>query len=110
MTANYMKAKKQKPYRQGDVLILPVDSIPEGLKTTKRVTLALGEVTGHHHTIHNGAIGYADEEDQLAEYFEVFENALLTHQEHDAITFSPGKYRNVIQVQYTPEALIRVAD
>jgi hypothetical protein len=105
-----MKAKKQKPCRQGDVLVLPIDSFPEGLVRTKKVTLALGEVTGHHHTIHNGAIGYADEEDQLAEYFEVFENAELTHQEHDAITFRPGKYRNVIQVQYTPEALVRVAD
>lgn len=105
-----MKAKKQKPCRQGDVLILPVDSIPEELKPTKKVTLALGEVTGHHHSILNGAVGYADDEDQLAEYFEVFENADLTHQEHDTITFSPGKYRNVIQVQYTPQALIRVTD
>ena len=122
--------KKQKPCRQGDVLVLPVDSFPEslieinqgdvivtqinsfpkGLVQTKKVTLALGEVTGHHHTIHQGAVGYADNEDALAEYFEVFENANLTHQEHDAITLRPGKYRSVIQVQYTPEALIQVAD
>ena len=102
--------EKQKPCRQGDVLVLPVNTFPEGLVKTNKVTLALGEVTGHHHTIHNGAIGYADDEDALAEYFEVFENADLTHQEHDPITFRPGKYRNVIQVQYTPEALIQVAD
>ena len=105
-----MKSKKQKPCRQGDVLVLPIDSFPEGLVQTKKVTLAFGEKTGHHHTIHQGTVGYADDEDQLAEYFEVFENADLTHQEHDTITFSPRKYRSVIQVQYTPAALVRVAD
>jgi len=101
-------------YRQGDVLIVPVDEIPSGLKRTKKVTLALGEVTGHHHTIYGGAVGFADDENGLADYFEVNagsgEGATLTHQEHKNITIPPGKYQKVIQTEYTPQALRNVAD
>jgi len=103
--------KNMKLYRQGDVLIMPVKNIPQNLKRTKRVTLALGEVTGHHHSIASGAVGFADDETGLADYFEVTgESADLTHQEHDTITLPKGKYRKVIQVEYTPEAIRNVAD
>lgn len=103
--------KKYKPMRQGDVLIIQVNKIPEGLKQTKKVTLALGEATGHHHTIYDGAVGYASSIDSLAEYFEVTgESADLTHQEHGAIPVPKGKWRSVIQTEYTPEELKKVVD
>lgn len=106
--------QKRKPMRQGDVLILPVNKIPNGLKNfkkTKRVTLALGEATGHHHTIYTDAIGYASSIEALAEYFEVTgETADLTHQEHGTIPIPKGKWRNVIQTEYTPEELKKVVD
>ena len=106
-----MKTNKTTIYRQGDVLIMPVKSIPQTKKVTNKVTLALGEVTGHHHTISSGAVGYADEPTALAEYFEVnVDSAELTHQEHDTITIPKGKYRSVIQSEYTPEAIRNVAD
>jgi hypothetical protein len=102
---------KNKIYRQGDVLIIPVDTIPTGLTRTKKVTLALGEVTGHHHSILEGAIGFADNETELTEYFSVeSESANLTHQEHDTISLPQGNYRKVIQVEYTPAELRNVAD
>ena len=45
----------QTHYRQGDVLILRVNSVPDGLKVEPRdngrVILAYGEVTGHAHAI-----------------------------------------------------------
>jgi hypothetical protein len=98
-------------YRQGDVLIIPVDNIPNHLVKTKRVTLALGEVTGHHHSISYGAVGYSNNENSLSDYFEVEEeSANLTHQEHDTITLPKGKYRKVIQVEYTPQEIRNVAD
>ena len=106
-----MKTNKTTIYRQGDVLIMPVKSIPQTKKVTNKVTLALGEVTGHHHTIECGAVGYADDEANLAEYFEVnSDTAELTHQEHDTIVIPKGKYRSVIQSEYTPEAIRNVAD
>lgn len=97
--------------RQGDVLIMSVDSIPDNLTKTKRCTLALGEATGHHHTIHEGATGYAGTIEALAEYFEVTSAAAdLTHQEHDTITLPAGKYKSIIQTEYTPERLKNVVD
>jgi len=102
---------KNKIYRQGDVLVIPVTSIPTNLKQTKRVTLALGEVTGHHHTIHDGAIGYASNVDALVDYIEVTSPvADLTHQEHSTIPIPTGTYKVVKQVEYTPAELRNVRD
>ena len=48
-----MKSNKLKMYRQGDVAIERVSSLPSGLKPipleSGKVILAYGEVTGHHH-------------------------------------------------------------
>ena len=98
-------------YRQGDVLIVRVESIPENLVKTKKVTLALGEVTGHHHSIlSENVVGFADVETALAKYIEVKEAATLTHQEHDPITLPKGTYKAIIQKEYEPGALRNVAD
>jgi hypothetical protein len=103
--------KTQTHYRQGDVLILPVSEIPTNLVKTKRVTLALGEVTGHHHTISNGAVGYADEPEALVSFFAVTDEiARLDHQEHSTIEIPKGTYKKVIQSSYTPEKLEPVRD
>lgn len=106
-----MKNTKSQIYRQGDVLVIPCASIPTGLKRTKRVTLALGEVTGHHHTIHAGACGFANDVDALVDYLEVTEeSADLTHQEHSTINIPKGTYQVVKQVEYTPAELRNVRD
>lgn len=103
--------KNKTHYRQGDVLIVPVSEIPAGLTRTKRVTLALGEVTGHHHTISEAeATGYGTAEDALATYFESSVTMTLTHQEHNPVVIPPGKYQAIRQVEYTPEEIKNVAD
>lgn len=100
-------------FRQGDVLLVPVDSIPSGLHKTARCTLALGEATGHHHTIDQGAVGFSETDSNvaMADYIAV-EAALakLTHQEHDTIEIPKGNYRVYRQVEYTPEAIKPVVD
>lgn len=103
--------KKNQVYRQGDVLIMRVNSIPENLVKTNKVTLALGEVTGHHHSIlSENVVGFAEVETALAKYIEVKSQAVLTHQEHDPITLPEGTYRAIIQKEYEPGALRNVAD
>jgi hypothetical protein len=105
-------------YRQGDVLLIPVNSVPAGFKPLRssQVTLALGEVTGHHHSIYDNATGYvadATEENPqvLAEYVVVESGtADLTHQEHDTISLPPGTYQSIRQSEYAPGALRNVAD
>lgn len=100
-----------KHYRQGDVLIISVNIIPAGLKTTKKVILALGEVTGHHHSILTpGVVGYGESEDSLTNYFESEFDMTLTHQEHSPVSIPPGKYESVKQVEYTPKEITYVQD
>ena len=107
-----MKKQTAKHYRQGDVLITRVSSIPATAKRVEkpgRVILALGEATGHHHSLpENAATKY---EDGPASYIEIAEAlAMLEHQEHSTIELPRGKYRVTIQREYSPEAIRNVQD
>lgn len=102
----------QKHYRQGDVLIERVKTIPQAAvrqKAKDRIILAHGEVTGHHHSIDADAADWwktADDE----QYVQVKEPTKLTHQEHSEIALDPGVYRVKRQREYSPEAIRNVAD
>lgn len=108
-----MKTKKLKIYRQGDVLIEEVAKLPTGLTkqkpTTGRAILALGEATGHHHSVD---IDRADwwKDGAGEQFLSVTDEAEVTHQEHETITLPPGNYRIRRQREYTPEAIRNVAD
>lgn len=108
---------KRLPLRQGDVLLIPVEHIPDKATTIKpedgRLILALGEATGHHHSIaiidrEAELLTVADEVDR---YLRVRSHSvLLAHQEHGAIAIPRGKYVVRQQVEYTPAEIRRVAD
>lgn len=123
----------EKTARQGDVMLIRVDALPEGLVPTNRdqhgrIVLAHGEKSGHGHAIRDphvcgfrmttttadptGVSGGVD-------YIEVggSGDATLSHEyvsgqmaEHHAITLPPGVYRVALQREYTPEAIQRVID
>lgn len=104
-------------FRQGDVFIERVDSIPGDAtkidpttqKVKGRLVLAYGEVTGHHHSV---ALADIEECSQTAEaiYMRIMNETTVHHQEHAEITLKPGIYRSSIQVQYTPAEIERVTD
>ncbi len=110
---------------QGDVLIERCDTTDlRGLKQTKPV-LALGEATGHHHrfddlTGEKRVLGFYKEGDDLviaggsplAQFVQIkgSEHQALPHEEHGPIAFTPGEWRAVQQVEYSPEAIRNVAD
>ena len=60
-------------WRQGDVGIIKVDSIPETAKEVKHNgVLAYGEVTGHKHQLVGGKVRYFQDTDHLDKlYFKV---------------------------------------
>jgi hypothetical protein len=103
--------------RQGDVLLVKVEKIPETAKaaepTGQKVILAFGEVTGHHHrfefvdTSHNVKlyVGHGG-----ARYLDVSAPADLLHEEHSTARVPAGKWLLPQQVEYTPAELRRVAD
>jgi hypothetical protein len=119
--------KKENPthYRQGDVLIECISKIPttaKQQKKSKRIILAHGEVTGHHHTLETrdsadwwkeGEIPTTNEKPtQLAGALFVMlaKGGAVTHQEHSKIELPKGNYRITRQREYSPERIRNVAD
>lgn len=102
--------------RQGDVLIVPVKSVPKNVETIKRdndrVVLAYGEVTGHAHAIKSKrATLFRDP--KLAKIFMLVTGedvVALEHEEHSTVKIAPGKYEIVHQREYSPREIRRVAD
>ncbi|HEY3972342.1 MAG TPA: hypothetical protein VGM18_05010 [Candidatus Sulfotelmatobacter sp.] len=98
-------------YRQGDVLIRRIQSLPTQT-AQPRLTgiLAYGEVTGHAHKIENLKVAEVLEiENGL--YLRVGEEGVrVVHEEHAAITLPAGNYEVEIQKEYTPAEIRNVAD
>ena len=94
--------------RQGDLLIIKVDKIPEGTVKQKSRILAEGEATGHMHELDLGEV--YEKEGVL--YFSVETGSIstLNHPEHKAIEFEPGEYKVIRQREYEPEGWRRVRD
>jgi hypothetical protein len=90
--------------RQGDVLLVPVETIPETAKPVARdrgrVILAYGEVTGHAHAVADATAVELRDGDQR--YLRVPRPVTLRHEEHGPIDVRPGSYRIVIQREYVP--------
>src|SRR5262245_37554454 len=121
-----MKSKTAKHYRQGDVLIERIDSIPSTAKKQKRsrkVILAHGEVTGHHHALEvedpadwwkgEQEISAANEKPSTLAgelFVSVPNGGVVTHQEHSRIDLPAGNYRISRQREYSPEEIRNVAD
>lgn len=83
--------------QQGDVLIKKVSNIKG--KKLNHLTLALGEATGHHHTVVKGNAELYDNEGTL--FLRVnSKEADLTHQEHGKITIPKGDYEIGIVQEY----------
>lgn len=106
-----MKIRKQ--YRQGDVLVTPIEAIPASAKhvrSKKRVVLAEGEVTGHCHAIDYSAKQMQVLTDGQEMYLRVMSPVVLTHQEHSAATIEPGEYVVKRQVEVWLDEVRQVAD
>lgn len=101
---------KPKLYRQGDVLVVRVDYIPDDVTPVKRedgdVVLAHGEITGHRHRIPSRhASLYRSETDAL--YMKVTAPVALLHEEHTTVKIPPGSYRITLHHEYQPAELPR---
>jgi hypothetical protein len=97
--------------RQGDVLLVPVDEVPDAARPVRRtggrVVLAEGEVTGHAHAIRSTAATlFATGEER---YLRAAAPVTLDHEEHAPIEVAPGTYRVVIQREYVPPEISPVA-
>lgn len=102
--------------RQGDVILVPVASIPKDAQDVTpekgRVVLQFGEATGHAHAFYDGGVRlYQGTAANAPRYLHVVKTtALLRHDEHTTVKVPPGKYMLPGQSEYTPSELRRVTD
>jgi hypothetical protein len=97
-------------WRQGDIFITPVGSIPTNTQPRPHAGLAEGEVTGHSHRIKEPGVARLFTHPE-ALYLEVTaERATVAHEEHGPITLPRGTYRVWRQREYSPEAVRPVRD
>lgn len=122
-------------FRHGDMFFIKLDESKVDLSKhtpheADAVTVGLGEVNGHAHVVEAvgeaSLVAYADSSIQVSQgetnvqmsdaeraYFEVKNGtAVVTHEEHGPIVFTPGLYLRVVQIEYNPfrEELQRVRD
>lgn len=82
-------------WRHGDVVLHPIKSA-EGniIKHSGSFVLALGEATGHHHTITVADPVDMEIRETPAGFILVLKTeGTLTHQEHGPLTIAPGIYK-----------------
>ena len=103
--------------RQGDVCLTSVRAIPKDAVEQKiegrKLILALGEATGHHHRFE-----FLDKTYSVklyaaaggARYLDVSAPSDLLHEEHSTARVPAGKWLLPSQVEYTPQELRRVQD
>jgi hypothetical protein len=93
--------------RQGDILLVPVKNLPDGLKEVPRqngrIVLAEGEVTGHFHAIEAPEATFHAEslEEIEGRFLAVEAEVALEHPEHDTIVLEPGNYEIRRQREYS---------
>ncbi len=99
--------------RQGDVLMIRVASLPQGTTPRApeagRVVLAHGEATGHAHVIEDASVATLFDSD-AGTFVRLDADSRLVHDEHDPIAVDAGVYHVIRQREYTPEAIVNVAD
>lgn len=103
-----------KYYRHGDVTLEVISQIPKELKEikTSKVVLALGEVTGHAHSVipigdAELSVFSVDDNKPGAVLDEIFfqvkkGKCLLIHEEHEPIILEEGIYHRQMKRQYNP--------
>ncbi|OEU96359.1 hypothetical protein [Streptomyces oceani] len=107
-------------YRQGDVLITPVEesAVParlldapgEARDARGRLVLALGEGTGHAHAVRGPGRLHREGAEFGPMYLHLPDGGRVVHEEHAAIPLPKGWFRVVRQREYAPGAYRLVAD
>ena len=108
-------------YRQGDVLLVRVEQLPEGAVATKAETpivLAEGEATGHAHVVRDGArLASVTRSRRWAApltttylVVDAVDGATVEHEEHSPIALAQGVYEVRRQREYRSGGWHRVSD
>lgn len=88
-------------YRQGDILFISKDEpIHTDETATGSLEIAQGEVTGHAHVLHAGAIGFDTDREKRVSRLDLPQGGTIRHDEHAPIDLPPGSYEVRRQREY----------
>lgn len=106
-----MQDKKQ-AYRHGEIMLLKVEKLPDGLTKSKEKTFMVGS-HGHNHSIDKGELYLVKENEYVFGYL-VAKGTSLLHPEHSPkvgdAKIKDGVYQLRKQQEYTPDGLVPIAD
>jgi hypothetical protein len=99
--------------RQGDILLIKRDALPDGEATAikrdnGRVVVAYGEVTGHAHATTQASVEQVEIDN--IRWLIAPSEFVITHEEHAPIRLDSGVWEICYQAEYTPEEVRRVVD
>lgn len=99
--------------RQGDILLIKRDALPDGKQTVikrdkRRVVVAYGEVTGHAHAIAQSGVKQVEIDN--IRWLIAPDDFVITHDEHAPLTLEAGVWEVCYQAEYTPQEIRRVMD
>ncbi len=108
------KGTEKKMYRQGDILFVEVEALPQpqGGQPVPSGVVAEGEVTGHAHRVMGGEVTRFGEGASANLYVNARAGLRVTvvHEEHGPIELPTGVFKVVRQREYTPERIRTVGD
>ena len=110
----------RRQYRHGDLLLVKVNAIPNGVTEKPRTpfevqrnitgrVLAEGEATGHAHIVDLPTTSPLYEKNGKL-YFHSTKVTPLTHDEHAKIELPAGTYEVIRQREHTPQGIRNVED
>ena len=109
---------KRQPHRQGDVLFVPIDKIPDGVEVVPRdargrIVLAEGEETGHAHCVLDdpATLFTTSDLNEMADRFLMVEQgASVVHEQHNTVELEKGSWAVRPKREYAPERSHAVMD
>ena len=102
---------KLKNYRHGDLALIGIEKLPEGLKPSKTNLLVTVSSGGEPHTFKGGTFYSKRNDDFIIGYLEA-KSTKLYHKKHSptGVLISNGMYEVRRQVEFTQEGMRQVID
>lgn len=107
-----MYTKNVLMYRQGDLLLTAIKSIPRTAKSIKTDIILEGEVTGHAHRLKNGKLFISKDSLNGNQIYIDARNgkSYLSHEEHKRINLQACCYKVTRQREYEPDIYRWIVD
>ena len=96
-----------KNLRHGDIALIKIEKLPEGLTASKSKTLLEGGSGGNAHTFTSGTFYPKTEGQNLIGYLSATPKTRLGHKEHGDPVVPAGIYKVLRQVEFHPDGMKR---